>query len=139
MTNGIKNAKVKGKEEVIWINTRIQRKQRDMINRLLEKGLYVSRSEFLREAVRNQLRLDFEVMMKEVEKFGPRYYELDSSHELRQRALERQAWLKRNGYQVRMKKGILKYIDSDDRARQFIIYRIWKWKEKKKEPESDEQ
>ena len=49
------------KKEECWINTRIQKKQRDAIDKLIKKGLYVSRSEFLRTAVKRQLRQDLEL------------------------------------------------------------------------------
>lgn len=43
-----------------WINTRIEKAQRDKIDELVEKGRYPSRSEFLRTAIRTQLKEDIE-------------------------------------------------------------------------------
>ena len=44
-----------------WINTRIEQQQRDKIDELKQRGKYASRSEFLRTAVTNQLRMDLEL------------------------------------------------------------------------------
>lgn len=54
----------KGKKDYLWVNTRIQKKQRDTIDELIKKGLYASRSEFLRVAIKSLLRQDLELNNK---------------------------------------------------------------------------
>jgi len=50
-----------------WISARIERDQRDMIDTLVERGKYASRSEFIRSAIRQQINLDLQMDVKMLE------------------------------------------------------------------------
>lgn len=44
-----------------WVNARIELALRDEIDRLVTKGRYASRSEFMRTAIKTQLKEDAEL------------------------------------------------------------------------------
>ena len=47
-----------------WISTRIEKEQRDTIDRLVDSKKYVSRSEFIRTAIKTLLMIDMDLDLK---------------------------------------------------------------------------
>jgi Arc/MetJ-type ribon-helix-helix transcriptional regulator len=57
-----KTKKTKKPSRTAWINTRIEKKKRDAVDKLVKAGNYASRSEFFRKAVDTQLAEDLKLI-----------------------------------------------------------------------------